>query len=148
MGRDSLIRRMWSVTRQKLEDGALAILFLAALVLGTPSAISGFRKIIEPVPSIGIAALAKSEAGDSARMPLLGFGAAPAGYPPQILFPAESKGTRAWLPPHLGALSAPELAAHDPVIAICIDDMGEDRARTDKAIALPKDVTLSFLPFA
>ena len=35
-----------------------------------------------------------------------------------------------------------------PVIAICIDDLGEDLAGTDKAMALPKDVTLSFLPFA
>ncbi|HKD46806.1 MAG TPA: hypothetical protein VKB67_03920, partial [Rhizomicrobium sp.] len=34
----------------KLGDRALAILFLAALVLGAPSAISGFRKIIEPAP--------------------------------------------------------------------------------------------------
>jgi polysaccharide deacetylase 2 family uncharacterized protein YibQ len=35
-----------------------------------------------------------------------------------------------------------------PVIAICIDDLGEDLAGTDKAMALPKQVALSFLPFA
>jgi polysaccharide deacetylase 2 family uncharacterized protein YibQ len=34
------------------------------------------------------------------------------------------------------------------VIAICIDDLGEDLAGTDKAMALPKQVALSFLPFA
>ena len=35
-----------------------------------------------------------------------------------------------------------------PVIAICIDDLGPDPASTRKAMALPKDVTLAFLPFA
>lgn len=35
-----------------------------------------------------------------------------------------------------------------PVIAICIDDLGPDPASTLKAMALPKDVTLAFLPFA
>jgi polysaccharide deacetylase 2 family uncharacterized protein YibQ len=34
------------------------------------------------------------------------------------------------------------------VIAICIDDLGQDLAGTDKAMALPKDIALSFLPFA
>jgi polysaccharide deacetylase 2 family uncharacterized protein YibQ len=34
------------------------------------------------------------------------------------------------------------------VIAICIDDLGEDLAGTDKAMALPRGVALSFLPYA
>jgi polysaccharide deacetylase 2 family uncharacterized protein YibQ len=34
------------------------------------------------------------------------------------------------------------------VIAICIDDLGEDLAGTDKAMALPREVALSFLPYA
>src|SRR5258706_15730627 len=35
-----------------------------------------------------------------------------------------------------------------PMIAICIDDLGEDLAGTDKAMALPREVALSFLPYA
>jgi len=35
-----------------------------------------------------------------------------------------------------------------PAIAICIDDMGGDANGTAKAMALPPDVTLSFLPYA
>jgi polysaccharide deacetylase 2 family uncharacterized protein YibQ len=35
-----------------------------------------------------------------------------------------------------------------PAIAICIDDMGENRDGTAKAMALPPDVTLAFLPYA
>jgi polysaccharide deacetylase 2 family uncharacterized protein YibQ len=46
------------------------------------------------------------------------------------------------------ASSPPPIASHRPVIAICIDDLGEDLAGTDKAMALPKDVALSFLPYA
>jgi polysaccharide deacetylase 2 family uncharacterized protein YibQ len=34
------------------------------------------------------------------------------------------------------------------VIAIVIDDLGEDLEGTDKAMALPKEVALSFLPYA
>ena len=34
------------------------------------------------------------------------------------------------------------------MIAICIDDLGPDPASTRRAMALPKDVTLAFLPFA
>jgi hypothetical protein len=45
--------------------------------------------------------------------------------------------------------SAPPPAAPGrPVIAICIDDLGEDLAGTDRAMALPKEVGLSFLPYA
>ena len=35
-----------------------------------------------------------------------------------------------------------------PVIAICLDDLGADPAGTAKAIALPEDVTLAFLPYS
>lgn len=35
-----------------------------------------------------------------------------------------------------------------PAIAICIDDMGGDADGTAKAMALPQDITLSFLPYA
>ena len=44
-----------------------------------------------------------------------------------------------------GAQGAPQDAA--PAIAIVIDDLGGDAARTNLAIALPADVTLSFLPY-
>jgi polysaccharide deacetylase 2 family uncharacterized protein YibQ len=35
-----------------------------------------------------------------------------------------------------------------PAIALCIDDLGEDLAGTDKAMALPAAVALAFLPYA
>ena len=46
-------------------------------------------------------------------------------------------------------VTVPGLAAVDntPAIAIVIDDLGNDAARTNAAIALPANVTLSFLPY-
>jgi hypothetical protein len=71
-------------------------------------------------------------------------------YAPQLLYPVQDRRFPAWL--RVAAIetpAAPQSApvAH-PVIAICIDDLGEDIAGTDKAMALPKNVALSFLPFA
>ena len=48
-------------------------------------------------------------------------------------------------PPLRGKFAA---GAPRAAIAICIDDLGEDLAGTDKAMALPQEVALSFLPFA
>lgn len=45
------------------------------------------------------------------------------------------------------AVPAPE-AGDRPRIAIVIDDCGLDRPRTERAIALPANVTLSFLPYS
>ncbi len=49
----------------------------------------------------------------------------------------------------LADVTIPGLPAVDntPAIAIVIDDLGNDAARTNAAIALPANVTLSFLPY-
>jgi polysaccharide deacetylase 2 family uncharacterized protein YibQ len=92
------------------------------------------------------------QAQGGARLSLFGFGAEPAHYTPQVLFPAAGHAMPAWLRLRLAAGTAqplsPEPIVSGPVMAICIDDLGEDLAGTDKAIALPRNVTLSFLPFA
>jgi polysaccharide deacetylase 2 family uncharacterized protein YibQ len=67
--------------------------------------------------------------------------------PPHVLTSLASRTYRAGLrvqSGHGGAASAP---LHAPAIAIIIDDLGNDVAATRRAIALPKDVTLSFLPY-
>ena len=150
MGRDSLIRRVQSITRRHVSDGVLGILFLAALALGAPSAFSGMRSLIAPMPATALPADAQARA--SAQVKLFGFEAEPVHYTPQVLFPAESHAVPGWLRLRLASgtaqASSPVPAASGPVMAICIDDLGEDIAGTDRAIALPKNVTLSFLPFA
>ena len=78
---------------------------------------------------------------------------------PQVLYPVRASPLPDWLTQAIGeARSGPPPAlrgVHDvapvrarPVIAICIDDLGEDLAGTDKAMALPQSVALSFLPYA
>jgi uncharacterized protein len=108
------------------------------------------RNLIAPMSAT--APPAESQARASAQVKLFGFAAEPARYTPQVLFPAGSHVMPAWLRLRVksGIIqpSSPEPAASGPVIAICIDDLGEDIAGTDRAIALPKSVTLSFLPFA
>lgn len=135
--------------RHHASDGALAALFLVALAAGAPSAFCGMRNLIEPTST---AITAEAWGQGSAQLPLSGFAAEPVHYTPQVLFPAQSHVMPAWLRLRLASGIAPSLtsqpAASGPVMAICIDDLGEDLAGTDRAIALPKNVTLSFLPFA
>jgi len=68
---------------------------------------------------------------------------------PDAMFPDGLRASR----PILAATVAPApggnvVPSTIPAIAICIDDMGGDAGGTAKAMALPRDVTLSFLPYA
>ena len=152
MGRASLIRRMYSVARHYGGDAALVALFAAALVLGIAPALSGLEKFLSALtPGMAAEASAEPPAADHAFLVLSGLDA-PSHYAPQILFPIKAHALPAWLRLRLFAGPAPAAspppAIRDPVIAICIDDLGEDLAGTDRAMALPGAVTLSFLPFA
>jgi uncharacterized protein len=71
-----------------------------------------------------------------------------AGPPPSLEAPQPerhgSEAQPAWL---RFAAAAPRLR-DKPLVAIVIDDLGLDHARTERAIALPPAVTLSFLAYA
>jgi len=58
--------------------------------------------------------------------------------------PPAFTGTPPWI---VNAVAAPPTLGR-PMIALVIDDMGLDRRRSARAIALPGPVTLSFLPYA
>ncbi len=146
MNRESLIRR--------LPDVAFVALLGAGLWLGGGAAWAGLPRFLEAaVP--GMAAQARPEPGVRiARFALTGFD--PSSHAPQVLYPVPESGWPDWLnqavrmarlgrPPALR--NVPVVAAAHPVIAICIDDLGEDIAGTDKAMALPREVALSFLPY-
>jgi hypothetical protein len=69
---------------------------------------------------------------------------------PDVMFPdglraSRSVPARAMVAPAAGGNIVPSTI---PAIAICIDDMGGDEAGSAKAMALPRDVTLAFLPYA
>ena len=154
MSRESLVRR--------LPELAFAVLFSGGLVLGGGAALAGIPRLLEVLP--GMAAQAEpTPAHDVVRFALpasfLTSGSDENGHAPQVLYPLRTSPLPAWLTQAIGeARSGPPPAlrgVHDiapvrarPVIAICIDDLGEDLAGTDKAMALPQSVALSFLPFA
>ncbi len=151
---------MKRIARRHAGDGVLVALFVAALVAGGPSALSGLGRFAEAVTP-NMAALASDKPIWTGRQQLFlsGFSNS-SSYSPQILFPVESHAVpddlrrgispaldSAVLPPSRDAAVSGESSA-TPVIAICVDDLGPDLAATVRAVTLPKDVTLSFLPFA
>src|ERR1700761_8432711 len=109
MGRYSLIRRMQGLARRHASDGALGLLFMAALAAGGASAWSGLRTVLEPVLP-GAVAAPEPQARDSARLELFGFGAMPGHYTPQVLFPIQGHAMPDWLRVRLAAgLNLPPL---------------------------------------
>jgi hypothetical protein len=75
-------------------------------------------------------------------------------YSPQVL--TAGPGYPQWLQARIamaraGGVSASDIGAtipQTPAIAIVIDDLGADAIDTRRAVALPKEVSLSFLPYA
>ena len=126
MGRMPLIRRSRQVRRWGVCAG------VAALAIG-PFAVSGSGGIF-----LSFAAN-KAWAAD----------ASPFSSMPGTMYP---DGLRANRPISNTTVVAPELGSTPngaiPAIAICIDDMGGDANGTAKAMTLPPDVTLAFLPYA
>jgi polysaccharide deacetylase 2 family uncharacterized protein YibQ len=161
MIRESLIRR--------LPEICFALLFGGGVALGGDAALAGLPKFLDaavPAAKADVSRIDPSGEG-SARLRLvpeiLTTGFAESRHTPQVLYPVTASPMPDWLveairvdrlgpPPALRGVRVAENSAathlQRPVIAICIDDLGEDLAGTDKAMALPKDVALSFLPFA
>jgi polysaccharide deacetylase 2 family uncharacterized protein YibQ len=73
-------------------------------------------------------------------------------YSPQVL--AAGPGYPQWLQARIawarngGTIGAGAATPETPAIALVIDDLGADAIDTRRAIALPKEVSLSFLPYA
>jgi len=144
MDRESLIRRMPEI--------AFAVLFGAGLVLGGNAVLAGLPKFIDAaVPGMAAQAGVNDGFAHGAAHFALPHGFSESRFGPQVLYPVSTNPLPDWLAQAMvdmrsGAPPAPR--GMKPVIAICIDDLGEDLAATDKAMALPKAVALSFLPYA
>lgn len=140
MDRESLIRRVCDV--------AFVALLAGAVVTGGGAALAGLPKFVESALP-GMAAQAKSEDGARGRTQfVLAESFAKSRYAPQVLYPITASAFPDWLAHPTSALRGVREAPARPVIAICIDDLGEDIAGTDRAMMLPKEVALSFLPYA
>ena len=129
MGRDSLIRRLKRSAGRHAMDGGLAVLFVIALAVGAPAALSGFGKFAEAItPSIAAQASDRVAAANNRRLPITGSSAslsAAARMPVSVA----SDSARPAMP------RTESVTVRDgglPVIAICIDDLGPDPASTRK----------------
>ena len=155
MDRPVLIRRKLAFA----VDAAFAVLLGAALLVGGDAALAGIPKVLAAMTPRMAAEAEPRPAPSHASVRLqLPPNMGESRYAPQLLYPVPTGSLPEWLrvavaelragpPPALrGVKSAPP--PKGPLIAICIDDLGEDIAGTDRAMALPKDVALAFLPYA
>jgi polysaccharide deacetylase 2 family uncharacterized protein YibQ len=153
MDRSSLIRRV----RKVAPEAAFALLLAAAVVTGGPAALAGLPKFLDAaLPGIEAQALPDDGLAHGVARLVLPHGV-PSRYAPQVLYPVTEQARPDWLTAAIaekkgipGLRSAVDAApgVKGPVIAICIDDLGEDLAGTDRAMALPAAVALAFLPYA
>ncbi len=168
MDRSSLIRRV----RKAAPEAAFALLLGAALLIGGGAALAGLPKFLDAtLPDMQAHALTDNAVAHGlvvrgvARLvlPQDASEAASGHHAPQVLYPVTGQVMPGWLADavarqknvsvlrtSLGPSVPPDFAPRvkGPVIAICIDDLGEDLAGADRAMALPRAVALSFLPYA
>jgi polysaccharide deacetylase 2 family uncharacterized protein YibQ len=130
---------MGSLIRRHLRELCFTVLAVVALGISGGAVLEGASLFVTALTP-GMAAQAESAPhGGMTRLALSGFGESR--YAPQVLYPVVARPAPDWLrqPPE-------EKAA--PLVAICIDDLGEDIAATELALRLPRAVALSFLPYA
>ena len=148
MERESLIRRVCDV--------AFVALLAGGVATGGGAALAGLPKFLDAALP-GMAAMAAPDPGVQVARFSLPDGFAQSRYAPQVLYPVIGNPFPDWLknpaaPPSRRVAEAPAIApvmapVIAPVIAIVIDDLGADLAGTDRAMMLPKEVALSFLPY-
>lgn len=136
----------------RVAEGAFWFVLALALAFGGPSAKAGLP-IVGRLMTFG--GIAHAEASGplvlrSVRLALPGF--AESDEPPTV-HPSAGRDLPAWLhfaadAPAPAAAVAAVPASRQPMIAIVIDDMGSDPVRARRAMALPQEIALSFLPYA
>ena len=129
-------------------DAAFVALLAGGVATGGGAALAGLPKFLDAALP-GMAAMAAPDRGVQVARLSLPDGFAQSRYAPQVLYPVIGNPFPDWLknpaaPPPRRVAQAPAIA---PVIAIVIDDLGADLAGTDRAMLLPKEVALSFLPY-
>lgn len=131
------------------------LLLTLAFALGGARAGEGFPALIGLFLPAGIVEAQADVQGPAERIVLpVHLPGATNFFAPQVLTPVTARGLPDWLATraryaHLASATPAVTAAPTsaPAIAIVIDDLGPDAGGTLRAIALPKAVTLSFLPY-
>ena len=132
-------------------DTVFWLLLVLAVILGGEQAIEGLPRLATIIVPPGLMATqAREPAAQAAVSVPLGGSFAASQFSPQVLQPLQSHEVPSWfrtaMDSRVSVARAPA-AAMGPPIAIVIDDLGNDVVEARRAIALPKEVTLSFLPY-
>ncbi|HEY5347157.1 MAG TPA: divergent polysaccharide deacetylase family protein [Rhizomicrobium sp.] len=133
-------------------DAVFAGLLALAICAGGPAVLSGLPKFLDAMVPSGAAEASAIDTERYAPVPPLDGASSP--MMPQVLFPVTGHPFPEWLTSPLARLTPGPIAApppspaRTPVVAIVIDDLGEDIAATDQAMKLPPQIVMSFLPFA
>jgi hypothetical protein len=123
MSRESLIRR--------LPEIAFALLFCGGLMLGGDAALAGLPRLVDAMtPDMAAQANVKTGASRNVARFAIPDGFAQSRFAPQLLYPVTTRPKPDWLVEAMRTSSPVPAARGRPVIAICIDDLGEDLAGT------------------
>jgi polysaccharide deacetylase 2 family uncharacterized protein YibQ len=153
MSRASLILRMRRIAGRHAGDGAPVALLAFALMIGGPAALAGIGKLADIVTPDMAARASDAPMSMNRKIVLPDTLSGP--LPSAKILPDGLRARRALAVP-VAAMAAPDSRdrvaempeSATPVIAICVDDLGADPAGTAKAMALPENVTLAFLPYS
>jgi polysaccharide deacetylase 2 family uncharacterized protein YibQ len=132
-------------------DGVFWLLLVLACILGGEQAIDGLPRLATIVVPPGLMATeAREPAAQAAVSVPLDGSRATSLFSPQVLQPLQTHDLPSWfraaIDTRTSGASAPA-APGGAAIAIVIDDLGNDVVAARRVIALPKEVTLSFLPY-
>ena len=135
---------------------AFWIMLGLAVAVGGSRAVGGIPALANAIVPPGIVAAQASDAPqpEGVRLRVALGDVQPGRFAPQVLYPIVAHAFPEWLFGRGAADTAPASeqpalpADTIPKVAIVIDDLGPDLAHTDRALTLPKAVTLSFLPYA
>ncbi len=131
-------------------QAAFWVVLLLAVALGGGQAIAGFPALLGIILPPGVVAAQASDVPHDSIVDVpIAETIAPSRYAPEVLYPIVTREFPDWL---LARTTEPVTPSPEPVrdpkVAIVIDDLGADLAHTDRALALPSTVALSFLPYA
>jgi len=132
---------MGPLIRRHLRELCFLLVAIVAVALGGGAALDGASLFLTALTP-GMEAQAEGAPhGDTMQMTLPGFETSR--YAPQVLYPVVARAVPEWLrhPP-------PPPPPGKALVAICIDDLGEDIAGTETALRFPRQIALAFLPYA
>jgi uncharacterized protein len=124
-------------------EGAFWFVLALAVGLGGNGVLAALPNLSGMFSPQGVIAAKASGEGGAPHIRMALFGLTAGDYPPAVLYPVATRDIPDWL-------TAPQSAsaAQPPAIAIVIDDMGPAPGPSRRAIRLPREVALSFLPYA